>query len=421
MPVKKLSFNNQAGFSLIELTIALIIVSILLGVAMQQMTSVMEGTRQIKTEREMELLANSIVGNPDVTGNSGRVDFGYVGDVGSFPPNLGALYSNPGGYATWNGPYLPSGFTQDSTGLKTDEWGAPYSYSGGMTITSTGSGAAINKQIARTPSDYLLNTVYGDIKDNSNYSPGGTYQDSVDVVITIPNGVGGNQTKLYHPDSVGNFTLDSLPVGTHPLRIIYTPNVDTIFRYLTVYPRHKDSKTYKFAGSYFSAGGGGGGGGGCDSSGVLILRPNGSGSIANLTGAGCASNWQCVSEVAADEDATRLEQGSSVFATDVYAMEDIPFTGCDILRVTIFYRVRKEKNTGAAKPILYIGGVEYEGTEQSLTTGYTTYSYQWNTNPSGGGVWTWSDIVNIEAGVALKGQNASFPAYCTQIWLEIEY
>ncbi|MCH8027528.1 MAG: prepilin-type N-terminal cleavage/methylation domain-containing protein [candidate division Zixibacteria bacterium] len=420
--MKKFSFNNQAGFSLIELTIALIIISILIGVALQQMTSVMDDGRQIKTEREMEILANSIVGNPGLTGNSGRTDFGYVGDVGSFPPNISALYTNPGGYASWDGPYIPVGFVQDSTGLKTDEWGAAYNYSGGVTISSTGSGTTISKQIARAASDYLLNTVYGDIKDNSNFPPGSTYQDSVDIVITIPNGAGGSQTKLYHPDSVGNFTLDSLPVGRHPLRIIYTPNVDTIFRYLTVYPRHKDIKSFRFFGSYFSGGGGGGGGGGgCDSSGVLILRPNGSGSITSLSTAGCGSNWQCISEVTSDEDATRLERASNSYATDVYAMEDIPFTDCDILRVTVSYRARKEKNTGAAMPVIYVAGVEYQGTESSLTNSYSNYSYQWNSNPGSGSAWTWSDIVNLEAGLALKGQNASFPAYVTQVWLEIEY
>jgi len=65
--------------------------------------------------------------------------------------------------------------------------------------------------------------------------------------------------------------------------------------------------------------------------------------------------------------------------------------------------------------------VEYEGTESSLTNSYSNYSYQWNSNPGSGSAWTWSDIVNLEAGLALKGQNASLPAYVTQVWLEIEY
>ncbi len=218
---------------------------------MQSMTSVINDVRLSKTQREMELLAASIVGNPNITQGGGRADFGYVGDIGAFPPNINALYSNPGGYSTWDGPYLPSGFTQDSTGLKTDEWGTAYNYSGGITITSTGSGATLTKKIAKVTTDYLRNTVLGIIKDGADSLPGTIYDDSIDIKITIPNGSGSTVTKLYHPNSTGNFTLDSIPAGTHALRIIYKPMSDTIFRYLTIYPRHKSSESYKFGTVYF--------------------------------------------------------------------------------------------------------------------------------------------------------------------------
>jgi len=242
---------NELGFSLLEMTVAIIVIGILMAVAMQSMTSVVDDARLTKTEREMELLAASIVGNPDVAQDGGRADFGYVGDIGAFPANLDALYSNPGGYSTWDGPYLPSGFTQDSTGLKTDEWGTAYSYSGGVTITSTGSGTTITKKIARLTTDYLRNTITGIIKDDADALPGATKKDSVDIKITIPNGSGSTLTKLYRPDASGIFSLDSIPTGTHPLRIIYTPTADTIFRYLTVYPRHKSSEQYKFGTAHF--------------------------------------------------------------------------------------------------------------------------------------------------------------------------
>lgn len=244
--------NDNQGFSLIELTIAIIIIGVLVGVVLQSMTSVVGDARRIKTERELEQLAIAIVGDANLTQGGGRNDFGYVGDIGSFPPNLSALYNNPGGYSTWDGPYILSGFTQDSTGLKTDEWGAAYNYSGGVTITSTGSGSTITKKIARSTQDYLLNVINGTIKDGADSLPGVTFRDSVDIAITIPNGSGGTQTKSYNPDSAGIFVLDSIPVGTHPLRIIYTPAVDTMFRYLTVYPRHKSGPyNYKFASNYF--------------------------------------------------------------------------------------------------------------------------------------------------------------------------
>jgi len=244
--------KNNRGFSLIELTIAIIIIGVLVGVVLQSMTSVVGDARRIKTEREMELLANAIVGDANLTQGGGRNDFGYVGDIGSFPPNLNALYKNPGGYSAWDGPYIPSGFTQDVTGLKTDEWGTAYNYSGGVTITSTGSGSTITKKIARSAQDYLLNVVNGTVRDGADSLPGVTFRDSVEIKITIPNGSGGTLTKSYNPDSAGIFALDSIPVGTHPLRIIYTPAVDTIFRYLTVYPRHKDGPyNYKFASNHF--------------------------------------------------------------------------------------------------------------------------------------------------------------------------
>jgi hypothetical protein len=44
-----------------------------------------------------------------------------------------------------------------------------------------------------------------------------------------------------------------LPVGTHLLRCIYTPVPDTILNYVTILPRHKSTREYKFAFDYFTA------------------------------------------------------------------------------------------------------------------------------------------------------------------------
>jgi len=250
--VSRKSATDNHGFSLIELLVVIVVIGILTAVAMQSMDVAVDDVRSVKTEREMEMLAKGIAGDPSITDAGGRADFGYVGDVGGFPPNLQALYRNPGGYATWNGPYIPPEFVQDSTGFKTDEWGALYSYNGGIAIRSTGSGATISKKIADATSDYVLNSVNGYVVDGNDSLPGTEFADSVDVVITIPDGSGGTITKFYTPDSTGAFILDSLPVGRHPLRVIYTPEVDTLFRYLTVLPRHKSPGWYKFSSIYFS-------------------------------------------------------------------------------------------------------------------------------------------------------------------------
>ena len=258
----KRSRQRESGFGLMELTVVIIVAAILVAVAMQSMTAIIQDARRTKTEREIEMLAKAIVGDPSLTSGGCRSDFGYVGDIGAFPPNLQALYQNPGAYGTWDGPYIEPGLLQDSTGFKMDEWGRLYSYGGGVTITSTGSGSTISKKIADAVTDYTLNTLNGTITDANDSVPGTVYTDSVDIKVTIPNGSGSTITKAYSPDSSGSFSLDSLPVGTHPLKLIYTPNVDTLLRYASILPRHKSTVSYKFASAYFAGGGGGGGGGG---------------------------------------------------------------------------------------------------------------------------------------------------------------
>jgi len=134
----KVTFFNIRGFGLIEVLVMIIVIGIVAATALQWMTGSVDDIRRVKTEREMAVLARAITGDPSLTQDGVRSDFGYVGDIGAFPPNLHALHTNPGGYGTWEGPYLPSGFIQDSIGYRFDEWGRAYQYSGGITITSTG-------------------------------------------------------------------------------------------------------------------------------------------------------------------------------------------------------------------------------------------------------------------------------------------
>ena len=258
--MKKLPRHSEQGFGLVELTIVIVVVGVLMAVAMQSMTALIENSRQVKTEREMEMLANAIVGKADMTNGGIRSDFGYLGDVGAFPPNLDALKTNPGGYATWDGPYISPGYSEDTDGFKIDEWGQSYSYNGGISISSTGGGSTISKRIADATSDYLNNTVPGTIKDINDSLPGTDFADSVDIVITYPDGSGSLTSDSYHPGTDGSFTLSTLPAGQHELLAIFTPEADTLFRYLTVLPRRKGSVDLKFATAHFETDTTGGGG-----------------------------------------------------------------------------------------------------------------------------------------------------------------
>ena len=248
--------GNDLGISLIEVTMLVVIVAIAMAVAMKSMTPAIENARQRKTEHEMDIIIKAIAGDESIMSVAGgvRSDFGYVGDVGAFPPDLDALAENPGGYETWNGPYIPPEYLE---GFRTDEWGQAYSYNGGLEVVSNGSGSPMRHRGGNDSLDILGNTVYGIVRDLNDSLPGTAFDDSVDVEITMPDGTGSTTTKSYHPDSTGAFTLDSIPIGRHLVKAIYTPEVDTLSRYLTVLPRHSSDNIviFNFASAWFSTAG----------------------------------------------------------------------------------------------------------------------------------------------------------------------
>ena len=249
--------QHQDGFGLVEVLVMIVVVGILAAIALQSMSVVLEDARTARTKREMVTLAAAIAGNPSIMQGGIRSDFGYLGDNGAFPPTLQALLQNPG-LATWNGPYLPPGFAEDTTGFKLDEWGRLYTYDGGITLTSTGSGATLSHKVGANPDDFLVNSVTGRVVDNAGSPPGTVYRDSVVVELNYPDGAGTIISRAVNPGSSGTFVFDSLPAGRHDLRLIYLPDVDTLQRHVTVLPRNRGTLEYRFAEPYFTAATGGG-------------------------------------------------------------------------------------------------------------------------------------------------------------------
>lgn len=225
--------------TLIELIMVIIIMGVISGIGIKTMTSNIEASKVEATKKEMELLAEAIVGNPTITKNGERTDFGYIGDVGSAPASLGQLVTNPGGYSTWNGPYIRVNFDSDSTEYSKDGWGSSYTYAKGdegVYVTSTGSGTTIKKTIADHHLYLDSLSIQGTVLDMEGCPPG-AYEDSVTVFITHPNGSGTNSTKSTAPTASGNFRFDGIPIGNRTVKAVYQPTHDTISTQVAVLPR----------------------------------------------------------------------------------------------------------------------------------------------------------------------------------------
>jgi prepilin-type N-terminal cleavage/methylation domain-containing protein len=252
--------NSPNGFTLIELVMVIIIIGVLAGVAMKSMDSAIQTGRIESTKKEMEQLATAIAGNPDLISNGTRTDFGYIGDIGSLPPNLDALVTQPSGYTTWKGPYIRNSFNQASEDFKRDAWNALYSYNGGVTIVSTGSGSNITKQIAGAASDLTNNTIQGIVVDALS-NPPGTQNNNVNISITYPNGTGATTTATVHPSGNGNYTFSGLPVGLRTITAVNTPTNDTIISYVSILPKSTIIDNIKFGSALWQVSGGSSGDG----------------------------------------------------------------------------------------------------------------------------------------------------------------
>jgi len=159
-----------------------------------------------------------------------------------------------------------------------------------------------------------------------------------------------------------------------------------------------------------------------------ILRPDAAGDAS-----GCSrepksgENWDKVAEEAPDDYETYVyTKSDKSYKNDLYNIQDHYEGTGTINGVTVYFRVSGDEHhgdpkTAYAKASIKIGGEIYSGDEETLTgLGFVDKSYFWATSPDTDEAWTWDEIDDLQAGVALKGTKHG-NAYCTQVFVIVDY
>jgi len=407
--------TNQYGYSLVELLLIIMVIVVLAAVAMKSLKGVNEVARTEETKQELDRIAFAIAGNPDLVSAGVRTDYGYVGDIGALPANLSALVNNPGGYATWKGPYIHDKLSAGGANVyfKSDAWGTAYAYSAGTTVASTGGTSSMTRQIANSTTELLSNKVAVTITDINGTPPGPISKDSLRFVLSYPDGVGGTTTVSLIPSADGFVETSSIPIGMHSAQVVYLPTNDTLRRKVNVDPG-KDYYAHinLYDDIWTGTSGAGSGGGGAPS--FETLRPTGVGSSSQLLDENCTGGWSCVNEVTPDGDGTFVKGAGGSWLNDTYATQNSAVSTGTIDSVKVYMRGKKKK----ARTAIRTYGVLYEGVDVNMNPSgtYTDYSTTYITNPNSTVGWTWAEIDALEIGVSIKGAG-----FVTQVWVEVYY
>jgi len=162
-----------------------------------------------------------------------------------------------------------------------------------------------------------------------------------------------------------------------------------------------------------------------------VLRPNAAGDAGDMASGSIegqypssGAHWDKVDEATADDATTYVYSAVGSFREDLYNLPNHSVGSGTINFVKIYYRGRcKAKDTYGCTvcAILKTNGDEKKATSCIQIASWTTYSQQYNTNPTTGSAWTWAEIDALQIGGYIGGYNATYAAQLTQLYVEIDY
>jgi hypothetical protein len=240
------SVQNR-GIGLLTAVALLTVVALGIVIAAPVVYQVIASDNTVKTSNNLQFLKTALAGNPRLLIQGVRADYGFIGTMGTMPPDLSKLWlagvqptysfnSSKKVGAGWVGPYIPNIFVEDLLALDKDLFGQPLVY------TSTPFTRPIDNQVvavriesvgadgvASTSDDMLIDilkgeifsTVTGTLKRGTQAVPFAT------VTLNLPiNGVVSARTAV--TDSNGTFTFTDVPFGFRSIsvdpKLTFEPN-----------------------------------------------------------------------------------------------------------------------------------------------------------------------------------------------------
>lgn len=222
--------QGAAGFSLMEILVALVLLSILAGATAPLAVQHARTQRLRTTLDRMGRIVEGMVGDPTRSGH------GYVGDLGALPANLADLNTrgaqpllvvdpNDGVGAGYNGPYVPQ--TGAAGAAFVDAWGSAFAYVAGVAqVSSAGPdrqfGTADDLLVPDAPPVAVGNVV---VTLNGVPNDGGPAcvlgDDDADVFVARSNAGVRVEDRVFGPvGSGGPFVGGAIHNGLHGVRVV---------------------------------------------------------------------------------------------------------------------------------------------------------------------------------------------------------
>jgi len=225
--------TGHKGFTLVEVIVILVVMSILAAVAVPVALRVFETAAEDATREEMINLKKAMIGDTDRQQSAVRGNFGFLGDMGRLPIDLDELYrqgSLPSfsydnvrqAGAGWKGPYITGSFSgEEANKFRKDGLGNDYALTVGpgqldAVLISSGpdglSGTADDISLEIFPVETTA-TLRGGVKDAL-----GNGISNVSVNLNFAsNGILTSVTAT--TDTNGNYSFSSIPFGPRSVQV----------------------------------------------------------------------------------------------------------------------------------------------------------------------------------------------------------